>query len=100
MVAPKSALPPPIKTFTADSASRLSNKERPSVVSELEFVQLVRLERRRSERSGKPFMLILVRSEDFGLPAVSGVLVGDLVASITACTRETDVTGWYEQDLT
>jgi lipopolysaccharide/colanic/teichoic acid biosynthesis glycosyltransferase len=63
------------------------------------FVQMLRLERRRTERSGRPFLLMLIeggreRRESRGL------LFYRVANAISACTRETDILGWYKQDLT
>jgi len=70
-----------------------------AVIEEAVFIQLLRLERRRTERSGKQFMLVLVSGEDF--PADSGgKLINDVVAAISSSTRETDVLGWYEREVT
>lgn len=99
MAAPKPALLARIKRIADDSAPPRRAREQVSTVPEPEFVQLIRLERRRSERSGKPFMLMLLGSEDF-LEEPGAVQVRDIAASISACTRETDVIGWYEQDVT
>src|SRR6202021_1813399 len=69
-----------------------------AVVEKAVFVQMLRLERRRTERSGKQFMLVLVSSDDF-LTESGGMLINDVVAAISSSTRETDVLGWYEQDV-
>ena len=60
---------------------------------------MLRLERRRTERSGRPVLLMLVeggreRRESRGL------LFYRVANAISACTRETDILGWYKQDLT
>ena len=99
MAAPKPALIAKIKKIADDAASPLAADVQGSVISEAEFVQLIRLERRRSERSGQPFMLMLLSSEDFPEEA-AGALGRTIVESISACTRETDVIGWYQQRLT
>jgi lipopolysaccharide/colanic/teichoic acid biosynthesis glycosyltransferase len=59
---------------------------------------MLRLERRRTERSGKQFMLVLISSEDF-LAETGGMLINDVVAAISSSTRETDILGWYEQGV-
>jgi lipopolysaccharide/colanic/teichoic acid biosynthesis glycosyltransferase len=69
------------------------------MISEREFVQMIRLERRRSERSGKPFVLILIDGCDF-LQGTGDREVRVMAAAISGCTRETDVIGWYEQGVT
>jgi lipopolysaccharide/colanic/teichoic acid biosynthesis glycosyltransferase len=60
---------------------------------------MLRLERRRAERSEKPFILMLLSSEDFQ-EDLGGAMVRSVANAISSCTRETDVLGWYEQDLT
>jgi hypothetical protein len=70
-----------------------------AVIEEAVFIQLLRLERRRTERSGKQFMLVLVSGEDF-LAESGGKLINDVVAAISSSTRETDVIGWYERQVT
>jgi hypothetical protein len=64
-----------------------------SIIDERHFVRMLRVERKRTERSGKPFMLMLVDGGD--LFDGSDVL-NDLVAAIGVSTRETDSLGWYE----
>jgi lipopolysaccharide/colanic/teichoic acid biosynthesis glycosyltransferase len=43
-------------------------------------------------------MLVLISGDDFQTE-LGGMLVQDLVAAISSNTRETDVLGWYEQDV-
>lgn len=70
-----------------------------ALIQEATFVQMLRLERRRTERSGKQFMLVLISGEEFR--AESGAtLLNSLAAAISSCTRETDFLGWYERDTT
>lgn len=59
------------------------------------FHNMLRIERKRTERSKKPFLLMLVD--------ISGLHVRlDLSATIKSvllsCSRETDIRGWYHQD--
>lgn len=70
-----------------------------SVIQEALFIQMLRLERRRAERSGRCFMLVLIPAEDFP-PPLRGALLGRVAAEIASCTRETDVLGWYKRDAT
>ncbi|WP_213806327.1 sugar transferase [Granulicella sp. dw_53] len=63
------------------------------------FVQMLRFERRRTERSGRQFMLVLLNSKEFGTKLGSRLING-IAKAIGSNTRETDVLGWYEQDLT
>jgi lipopolysaccharide/colanic/teichoic acid biosynthesis glycosyltransferase len=61
------------------------------------FLEALRLERRRTERSGRPFMLVLLSGEDLQ-PGGSGELAMSLGTALSPCIRETDVLGWYSQD--
>lgn len=63
------------------------------ILDEFHFVRMLRVERNRTERSGKPFMLMLLSSET--LFQESGVL-GDIVGAVASSTRETDTLGWYD----
>jgi lipopolysaccharide/colanic/teichoic acid biosynthesis glycosyltransferase len=101
MATQKSALLPWIKKTSAEEDSVTSFERRLQfvVIQEAVFVQMLRLERRRTERSGKQFMLVLVSGEDF-LAESGGMLINDVVAAISSSTRETDVLGWYERDVT
>jgi lipopolysaccharide/colanic/teichoic acid biosynthesis glycosyltransferase len=62
------------------------------------FQRMLALERRRSERSRKPFLLMLV---DLGerLPSASnGRASNDIVSALSLATRVTDIIGWYRDD--
>jgi lipopolysaccharide/colanic/teichoic acid biosynthesis glycosyltransferase len=95
-----SALSPWMKKVShdEDSATCYEKRLRFAVIEEAVFVQMLRLERRRTERSGKQFMLVLVSGEDF-LKESGGLLIDDVIAAISSSTRETDVLGWYERDV-
>jgi hypothetical protein len=59
---------------------------------------VISLERKRSERSRKPFLLALL---DTGtcLPAdKNGRVLGNILSALSLATRETDVTGWYKHN--
>lgn len=101
MATNKSVLLPWIKKISYGDSSTLSAGKRPqlAVIQEATFVQMLRLERRRTERSGKQFMLVLISGEEFRTE--SGItLLNNVVAAISSCTRETDFLGWYERDTT
>jgi lipopolysaccharide/colanic/teichoic acid biosynthesis glycosyltransferase len=60
------------------------------------FNDILCLERKRSERSKKSFLLMLL---NIGKVAVSGdriKLVNQIVKILSKCTRETDIKGWYD----
>ncbi len=62
------------------------------------FQRMIALERKRSDRSGKQFLLMLV---DFGhaLPREhNSQALKEMLSAISLTTRETDVIGWYKDD--
>lgn len=71
-----------------------------SVLLEEAFRRLVSLERKRASRSRKKFLLTLLKIE--GPPHSEGTdaLLANILSFLASTTRETDVTGWYENDLT
>jgi lipopolysaccharide/colanic/teichoic acid biosynthesis glycosyltransferase len=86
--------PTPIASSAAELAAHGSLLF--STLQDALFLEMLRLERRRTERSGKPFMLVLIDGSD-----VSREMRMDLfqrvATKVSGCTRETDVLGWYER---
>jgi lipopolysaccharide/colanic/teichoic acid biosynthesis glycosyltransferase len=67
----------------------------PSVLDEASFHKMISRERKRTERSGKPFMLMIV---DLGetLPKLkNGKVLSQIISALSLTTRETDIAGWY-----
>jgi hypothetical protein len=65
------------------------------------FRHLLAVERTRSERSGRPFALLLVdlKPDARGSSALLHPLVArKILASLQQCLRETDYMGWYRAD--
>ncbi len=68
------------------------------ILSAEAFRRMIVLERKRSERSRKPFMLLLL---DMGPDLCSdknGQTLEKILAALALSTRETDFTGWYATD--
>jgi lipopolysaccharide/colanic/teichoic acid biosynthesis glycosyltransferase len=59
------------------------------------FRRMITLERKRSERSRKPFMLLLLDMGDRLPSEKNGKILGKILAALSRSTRDTDVTGWY-----
>src|SRR5689334_22302245 len=78
------------KSLESASATSVANQ---FVMDEHHFVRLLRTERKRTERSGKPFMLMLI--DGTGIFNHSEI-IKDVVVAFGASTRETDTLGWYE----
>jgi hypothetical protein len=66
------------------------------------FRYFLSLEEKRSDRSSRPLLLVLVdvREDspmpDPGVPLEPGI-AGELFAALRACLRETDFVGWYRE---
>jgi lipopolysaccharide/colanic/teichoic acid biosynthesis glycosyltransferase len=68
------------------------------VLSQEAFHAMISRERRRTERSRRPFLLMLL---DMGNHLPSEAIeknMQKLLAALSMSTRETDVAGWYERD--
>ncbi len=62
------------------------------------FTSILRLERKRTERSGKPFLLMLLNVEGIMGSRDEEPLLFEVASSLFATAREVDIKGWYEQD--
>ena len=65
------------------------------ISDESSFKRQLLLERRRAERSGTRFALMLVDMEELGSKVSSGAM-DEIGRTIASTMRETDVTGWYK----
>jgi lipopolysaccharide/colanic/teichoic acid biosynthesis glycosyltransferase len=67
------------------------------VLDEASFIKLLCSERKRSERSGRSFILMLLEVDSL----VKGIgrhdEVDKIVAALALSTRETDITGWHKE---
>jgi lipopolysaccharide/colanic/teichoic acid biosynthesis glycosyltransferase len=71
--------------------------EERGTLGEEAFQRMISLERKRSERSRKPFLLMLVDMGDHKQPSEKAAkALGSILSAVSACTRETDVVGWYK----
>src|SRR5277367_1787968 len=83
-----------LSSMTA-SATAISERH---ILDQDSFRRMISLERKRTERSRKPFLLMLLDMGD-NLPSDrSGKTLAKIVSAMSVTTRETDVTGWYTKD--
>jgi hypothetical protein len=63
------------------------------------FLHLVAIERKRTERSNRPFLLLLLDLKHHVGPDadIAPSLAAQLFAGLARCLRETDFVGWYRQ---
>ncbi|MGA7400969.1 MAG: sugar transferase [Candidatus Sulfotelmatobacter sp.] len=62
------------------------------------FRRMIALERKRSERSRKPFMLLLVDMGKHLSTEKNGKTLERILETLALSSRETDITGWYAND--
>ncbi|MGB8112966.1 MAG: sugar transferase [Candidatus Sulfotelmatobacter sp.] len=67
------------------------------ILNEQDFCRMIALERKRSERSRTPFLLMLVDIGQSLRSHKNAKTVENILAAVSASSRETDVTGWYEE---
>jgi lipopolysaccharide/colanic/teichoic acid biosynthesis glycosyltransferase len=70
------------------------------VVNERTFRRMISIERKRTERSRKPFLLMLLDTGNRLDLKKNGKALDKLLSALLASTRETDVTGWYKNQGT
>lgn len=87
-------------TSPRTQAAPVAMSSRMAVVEEAAFVQILRFERRRTERSGRQLMLVLISSEEFRSKSAGAAMLNGAVTGVASCIRETDVLGWYQRDAT
>src|SRR5579872_2189191 len=68
-----------------------------SLVPEVMFKKVLSLERRRSERSGRRFVLMLVHTHKYFNAAEADATLAGITKALSLTTRETDLQGWYKQ---
>jgi lipopolysaccharide/colanic/teichoic acid biosynthesis glycosyltransferase len=68
-----------------------------SIPSEKQFGELLCLERRRAERSKKPFLLMLLDLQKIMVNGSTGRVAEGVWASVCSASRESDIRGWYLQ---
>jgi lipopolysaccharide/colanic/teichoic acid biosynthesis glycosyltransferase len=70
------------------------------VLKEEAFKRSIAIERKRTERSHKPFLLTLFEVSDHQGSEHSGRVLDKMVSALLTSTRETDVIGWYASRAT
>src|ERR1700732_1438729 len=82
---------------TLSALSEASSTEERVVLGSEAFRRMIALERKRSERSRKPFILLLLDMGD--RPSDKNFKILAKISSVlSGFTRDTDVTGWYSNE--
>jgi exopolysaccharide biosynthesis polyprenyl glycosylphosphotransferase len=66
-------------------------------LAEESFIRLLSLERRRTERSRRQFVLMLLDAQGIPETEMRDKVLMDLASAVSGAVRETDVRGWYEK---
>jgi len=83
------------KVFTLSPLAEAPSLGDRGILNAEAFRRMITLERKRSERSRKPFMLLLLDMGDRLPSEKNGKILGKILAALALTTRDTDVTGWY-----
>jgi lipopolysaccharide/colanic/teichoic acid biosynthesis glycosyltransferase len=66
-------------------------------LSESSFRRMIAVERKRSERSKEPFLLMLVELGDQPESRESRKVLEGMLSVMRSCSRDTDIIGWYKE---
>jgi lipopolysaccharide/colanic/teichoic acid biosynthesis glycosyltransferase len=69
-----------------------------SILDEQSFQRMIAVERKRTERSRQPFLLVLLEAGNCLSSDTDGTVLGKVLSALSLATRETDVTGWYKSN--
>ncbi len=72
---------------------------RAEILQEETFHSMLRLERRRAERSRKPFVLMLLDATAFVDAEAANGFMSRVSSVLLKCTRETDHVGWHKNGI-
>lgn len=75
----------------------LARSRRDEILAEQTLHAMLTLERRRAERSRKPFVLMLLDTHAVENHGGRRSFIEDLKSVVCEATRETDLVGWYEE---
>jgi lipopolysaccharide/colanic/teichoic acid biosynthesis glycosyltransferase len=70
------------------------------ILPRLLFMKMLCLERKRSERSGRRFVLMLLEPGSILKSDDPTEILGRILSALRLSTRETDITGWYGNGIT
>ena len=79
--------------------SRCRSDDR-EILQEEAFKRMISVERKRTERSKKPFLLMLLETGGYHAPEKNANVLANILSALLASTRETDVIGWYKNQST
>jgi len=87
-----------LSPLSEPSSTAQHEEARHAILSEEAFQRVISLERRRTERSGRPFLLVLLDIGDEQPSETHWRALEQILASLASAARATDVIGWYKSD--
>lgn len=84
---------------TGSPFEAISASER-DVLNEQMFRRMLAIERKRTERSKEPFLLMLLDAGSQAGSEMNGKALENMATSLLASSRETDIIGWYKEGAT
>jgi lipopolysaccharide/colanic/teichoic acid biosynthesis glycosyltransferase len=66
------------------------------ILSEKHFLRMLHLEQKRTERSRRRFVLMLLEPTKLPARSKTGDTLGKIIETLSKSTRQTDVVGWYK----
>jgi len=84
--------------FTKSVSQPQNGLELKEVLTEEVFRRMISLERKRSERTQRPFVLLLMDTGRTQPTEKNGRILLDILSTLESATRETDIMGWYEMN--
>jgi lipopolysaccharide/colanic/teichoic acid biosynthesis glycosyltransferase/Arc/MetJ-type ribon-helix-helix transcriptional regulator len=85
-----------LEGLLSDSQSEVARE----ALSEDAFRRMIAIERKRTERTNEPFLLMLLQRVNRENPGDGTPVLDALMTALLSATRETDVIGWYRQNHT
>jgi lipopolysaccharide/colanic/teichoic acid biosynthesis glycosyltransferase len=84
----------------ADSLFDCISIEERVIQNEESFKRMIAVERKRTERSREPFLLMLLEAGSHQRAEKNGNALDKIISAMLSSTRETDVVGWYRDRTT
>jgi len=87
------------KTSNAvDPLLETANIDRRTALDETTFRRMIAIERKRTERSKAPFVLMLLEAVGDRGPKKSAITLNRVATALLSASRDTDLVGWYKED--
>jgi len=84
----------------ADSLFDCISAEERIILNEENFKRTIAIERKRTERSREPFLLMLLEASNYHRAEKNNNALDKIISAMLLSTRETDVVGWYKDGTT